>query len=167
MLRRYDPFAELFESWKDLDHLFRRLSVTRETPSMLSSRRLLPGVAGSIEFQPAVECYTKDKQLVLRAELPGIDPKAVEISVLGNTLTLKGEKKEERRVEEENVYIRETAEGRFERAFELPEGVRKDQVKATLQNGVLEVVIPAPAIEAARKVPLEVLETGKKTIRAA
>ena len=116
---------------------------------------------------PAVECFTKDKQLIMKVELPGVDPKQVEVMVTGNRLAIKGEKREERKIEEGEYFFREIARGRFERTFELPEGVKKEQVNATYQNGVLEVTVPAPALETARKVPVEIQEAGKKTIKAA
>jgi HSP20 family protein len=168
MLRRTDPFAEMFESWRDFDGLFRRLMGERPGSfESLSPRRLMPVGAAGTDFLPAVECFTKDKQLVLRAELPGVDPKDLQVSVLGNSLIIKGEKKEERRVAETDVFFKEIVQGKFERSFDLPEGVKKEQVKACIQNGVLEIVLPAEAVEPERKVPVEVLEPGKKTVRAA
>ncbi len=168
MLRRREPFAEMFESWRDFDSLLRRvMGGFGEFPLAVSARRLLPAVPETVDFVPAVECFTKDKQLILRAELPGIDPKQVEVSVVGNRVIIKGEKKEERQIKEEEYFFREFAQGRFERSFELPEGVKADQVKSTLQSGVLEVILPAAGIEAARKIPVELLEPGKKTVKAA
>jgi HSP20 family protein len=168
MLRRRDPFAEMFESWRDFDTLFRRImGGVPELPVAPVGRRLLQVPRTGSEFLPAVECFTKDKELILRAELPGVDPKQVEVSIVGNTLLIKGEKKEERQVREEEIFFREIAQGRFERSFELPEGVKKEQIRASLQSGVLEVILPAAAIEPARKVPVDVLEAGKKTVKAA
>lgn len=168
MLRRIDPFAGMFESWRDFDSLFRRLmGERREYLEPLATRRLLPVATTGTEFLPAVECFTKDKQLILRAELPGVDPKELEVSVVGNSLVIKGEKKEERQVSEKDVFFKEIAQGKFERTFDLPQGVKKENVKAYLQNGVLEIILPAEAIEPARKVTVEVLEPGKKTVRAA
>jgi len=142
----------MFEPWREFDKLF---------------GRLLPPPTGEAVFVPPVECYTRDKQIVLRAELPGVDPKMVEVAIAGTMLTIKGEKKEERKVEEESLYFREITRGRFERTFELPEGIKKEQIVATFQNGILEIVLPALALETARKVPIEIQEIGKKTIKAA
>lgn len=168
MLRRRGLFGEMFEPWREFERLFGRpFGEWSEFPGLLPSRRLLPAVPGAPEFVPAVECYTKDKQLVLKMELPGVDPKQVEIAIVGNMLTIKGEKKEERKIEEESLFFREIARGRFERTFELPEGVKKEQIGATFQNGVLEVLLPAAGLETARKVPIEIQEMGKKSIKAA
>ncbi len=163
MFRRYDPFAEMFETWRDFDGIFRRfMSGVQERPADLTPRRLLPKLAEATTFTPAIECFTKDKQLILKAELPGVDPKQVEVAVVGNRLIIKGEKREERHVEEADLFIEEIAQGRFERSFELPEGVKKEQVKAFFQNGVLEIAMPAVGLETQHKVPVEVVEGGKK-----
>jgi HSP20 family protein len=167
MLRRRSLFGEGIEPFAEFERLFRPLTEMGELMTPWTTRRLLPALPVAREFVPAVECYYKDKQLVLKAELPGVDPKMVEIGVIGNMLTIKGEKKEERKLEEENVFFREIARGHFERTFELPEGVKKDQIVATFQNGILEVTLPAAGIETARKVPIEVQEVGKKSIKAA
>lgn len=168
MLRRRSLFGEGMEPFAEFERLFRRpFGESGEFLPPWTAQRLLPAVPVTAEFMPAVECYTKDKQLILKAELPGVDPKLVEITVVGNMLTIKGEKKEERKLEEDNVFFREIARGRFERTFQLPEGVKKEQILATFQNGVLEVVLPAAGIETARKVPIEIQEIGKKTIKAA
>ena len=168
MLRRREPFTEMFESWRDFDTLLRRVvGGFGELPVLSTTRRLLPAVPEAVDFVPPVECFTKDKQLILRAELPGVDPKQIEVTVVGNRLILKGEKKEERQIRDEEIYFREATQGKFERSFEILEGVKPEQVKATYQNGILEIVVPAAAMEPTRKVPIEVMEAGKKTIKAA
>ena len=167
MLRRRSLFGEGMEPCGEFERLFRRpFGELGEILAPWSTRRLLPA-AVTEEFVPAVECIMKDKQLILKAELPGVDPKEVEVAVLGKMLTIKGEKKRERAVEEENIYFREIVRGRFERTFELPEGVKKEQINATFLNGVLEITLPAVGLDTARKVPIEIQEIGKKTIKAA
>jgi HSP20 family protein len=167
MLRRR-LFGERFEPWEEFERMLRRpLAEIDEILAPLQTRRLLPVIPQAEVFVPAAECFTKDKQLIVKMELPGVEPKQVEVLVTGNRLVIKGEKREERKVEEGELFFREIARGRFERSFELPEGVKKEQVNATYQNGVLEIVVPAPALEAARKVPVEIQEGGKKAIKAA
>ena len=168
MLRRRGLFGEGMDPFADFERLFRRpFGELGEFLAPWPTRRLLPAATVVEDFVPAVECYTKDKQLILKVELPGVDPKQVEVAIVGKMLTIKGEKKREKEGEEENTYFREIVHGRFERTFELPEGVKKDQINATFVNGVLEVALPAAGIETARKVPIEVQEIGKKTIKAA
>jgi HSP20 family protein len=86
------------------------------------------------EFWPRVESFVKDGNLVLRADMPGIDPKDVEITVLGNVLTVKGERKQENEVKKEDYLRRETSYGAFERRMTLPEDVKADKIKATFQK---------------------------------
>jgi len=107
------------------------------------------------EFLPAVESFVKNGNLVVRADLPGIDPKDVEVTVLGNVLTIKGERKEEKEVKKEDYLRRETSYGAFERRMTLPEGVTADKIKATFKNGVVEVTMPAAKGMEAKKIPLE------------
>lgn len=168
MVRRYDPFEEVFESWREFDDIVRRFFGGRQAlPPVTGTRSLPPALPERAGFVPAVECFTRDRNLVFRVELPGVDSKDAEVCVLGNRLVIKGEKKEERKIEEEDLYLKEIVAGRFERSFDLPEGVKKDQVRAFFQNGVLEVTLPAPELEPARRVPIGTGETGKKAVKAA
>ena len=181
MHRRSDPFDELFDVFREFDSLFRR---TWGGLHVVSNRgeKALPGAGAgqSLEpspgswlsswrdgFQPAVDCLSKGGSLILRMELPGVDPSEVEVNLVGSRLTIRGEKREQRESEEGGVFLKESAHGKFERSFTLPEGVQADQVKARYSNGVLEVTLPAPE-QAARKLTIEVAgEPGRKAIKAA
>ena len=94
------------------------------------------------EFAPPVECYVKDGSLVVRADVPGLEPKDIEINVLENVLTIKGERKSEQEIKKENYLRREVSYGAFERRMNLPEGAMTDKVKAIFKNGVVEVTVP-------------------------
>ena len=168
MLRRRGLFGEGLEPFAEFERLFRRpFGELGEMGVPWTTRRFLPPVPVVEEYVPPVECFTKDKQMILKVELPGVDPKLVEVAIVGNLLTIKGEKKEERKIEEESVYFREIVRGHSERTFEVPEGVKKEQINAVFQNGVLEITLPAIGLETARKVPIDVQEMGKKTVKAA
>jgi HSP20 family protein len=104
---------------------------------------------------PAVESFLKNGEVVVRADLPGIDPKDVELSVDGERLTIKGERKVEREEKGEHLY-HEVSYGRFERVLALPPGVDPDTVKATYKNGVLEITMKAPKGLESKKVPITV-----------
>jgi HSP20 family protein len=106
-------------------------------------------------FTPAIESYVKDGDLVVRADVPGLDPKDIDVSIFGNVLTLKGERKSEKEVQREHYLRREIAYGAFERRLTLPEGVATENVKATFKNGVLEIAVPLAKETAATKVPIE------------
>jgi HSP20 family protein len=113
------------------------------------------------EIAPPVESYVKDGNLVIRADVPGLDPKDIEISVLHNVLTIKGERKAEKEVKEKDYLRREVSYGAFERRLSLPEGAAADKIQATFKNGVVEVSIPVPKEIEGKKIPLQV-EAEKK-----
>jgi len=110
---------------------------------------------GAEEFFPPIECMRKNGNLVVRADVPGMDAKDIEVSVLGNVLTIKGERKAEKEEKKENYYRRELSYGAFDRRLTLPEGAMGDQVKAAVKNGVIEVTIPVGKEAAAKKIPIE------------
>jgi HSP20 family protein len=113
------------------------------------------------EIAPAIESYIKDGNLVIRADVPGLDPKNIEISVLHDVLTIKGERKAEKEVKEKDYLRREVSYGSFERRLSLPEGAAADKIQATFKNGVVEVSIPVPKEIEGKKIPLQV-EAEKK-----
>ncbi|NLX24110.1 MAG: Hsp20/alpha crystallin family protein [Phycisphaerae bacterium] len=98
--------------------------------------RLLSPVLG---WGPAVDVSEDDKQVTVRAEIPGVDPKDLDVTVSGDTLTLSGEKKEETHEEKGGWYHAERRFGSFRRTLRLPAEVDADEVEATYQNGVLTV----------------------------
>jgi HSP20 family protein len=106
-------------------------------------------------FAPPLECAVEDNQCVVKADLPGIDPKDLEISVLGNQLTIKGERKARQEQKERDYWQREVRYGAFERTITLPEGVKADEVKASYRDGVLEITMPCPPTMRAKKIPIE------------
>jgi HSP20 family protein len=99
--------------------------------------------AGENEFPaPALDVYEEKDDIIVKAELPGIDKDDVEVNISGSTLTLKGEKQKEQKVEEKNYYRSERSYGAFLRTVELPKDVQSNKVKASFKNGVLEVRLP-------------------------
>jgi HSP20 family protein len=122
----------------------------------------------SASYVPQIESCVKDNTLYLKADLPGIDPKDVEITVEGNQLTLKGERKAEHEGQEGNYLHREVRYGSFARTFTIPEGVKAEGVHATYRNGVLELSIPLPAEMLPKKVPIEIgnQAEGRKQLTA-
>jgi HSP20 family protein len=91
---------------------------------------------------PPVDIYETSDSIVLEAELPGLTKDNIVVEVKNNTLTLKGEKKFEREVTEENYHRVERSYGGFQRAFTLPSTVQQDRVKAKFRDGILEITIP-------------------------
>jgi HSP20 family protein len=93
-------------------------------------------------WAPAVDIYEQDGNLVLKAELPGIDPKDVDVRVENNVLNLTGERKFENEVKREQYHRVERAYGRFSRSFTLPNVVDTARIKAEFKDGLLRVVMP-------------------------
>jgi HSP20 family protein len=91
---------------------------------------------------PAVDVFEEKDDIVVKAEIPGMDKDNIEVNLTDHTLTIKGEKKKEEEVKEENYYRSERSYGSFFRTLELPKDVYADKVKATFKNGVLEVRMP-------------------------
>ena len=102
-----------------------------------------------------VDEYYQDGSLVIRAEIPGIDPdKDVELTVAGGMLHIQVERREEEKVEEEHYVRKEIHQGSVERTLPLPEGVTERDVKATYKDGMLEIVIPKAEVEPTKKIPV-------------
>jgi HSP20 family protein len=93
-------------------------------------------------WAPSVDIYEHDGNLVLRAELPGIDPKDVDVRVENNVLTLSGERKLDSEVKKESYHRVERSYGAFSRSFTLPNVVDTDKIKAEFKDGMLRLVLP-------------------------
>ena len=115
-------------------------------PSMRRMFDLAPSLETSFSFNvPAVDVTEDDKAYKIAAELPGLDEKDVEVSVTGDVLTLKGEKRQEKEEKNKNWYVSERAYGSFQRAFTLPPGVDREKIAADVVKGVLTVTLPKSA----------------------
>jgi HSP20 family protein len=93
-------------------------------------------------WAPAVDIYETENELVLAAEIPGLEEKDVEIKVEDNTLTLKGERKFEKETSKDNYHRIERSYGSFYRAFTLPNSVDAEKIQAEHENGVLKIIMP-------------------------
>ncbi len=91
---------------------------------------------------PAVDMYQTDDDVVVKATVPGMKPEEIQISVTGDTLTIKGETQEETDNKEKAYHIRERRWGSFERTITLPTAVRSDKAQAEFENGVLSITLP-------------------------
>jgi len=93
-------------------------------------------------WYPAVDIHNGNDSITVKADLPGIDPKALDIKVVGNTLTIKGEKKSEVKEEEEGYVRVERSCGKFERSFEILETIDISKIEANYKDGVLKIKLP-------------------------
>ena len=107
-------------------------------------------------FVPATDIEETADSYRLRIDLPGMEQKDVKVTMLGETLTIRGERKAEDEETSGNVYRRERRYGAFERAFRLGQNVKPEQVKATFRNGVLEVTVPKADEARSREIQIQV-----------
>ena len=146
---RPGEMSPMFALRSEVDRLFD--SFLREPLSSLDWRSW-----GSDKWTPAVDVAENDKELTVRAELPGIDPKDLDVSVSGNQLVLRGEKKETSEVEEKGFHQCETRYGTFHRTVPLPEGVDTENIDAQYAHGVLTLRLAKTASATAKRIEVKV-----------
>jgi len=105
---------------------------------------------------PTMDVYEEKDDIVVKAELPGMDKENIEVNLTDHTLTIKGEKKKEEEVKEENYYRSERSYGSFFRTLELPASVHGEKVKAAFKNGILEVRMPKTEEAKAKEIKVKI-----------
>jgi HSP20 family protein len=105
---------------------------------------------------PALDVFEDKDDVVVKAELPGMDKENIEVNLTDNMLTIKGEKKKQEEIKEENYYRSERSYGSFVRSVELPKAVHSDKVKASFKNGILEVRAPKTEEAKAKEIKVKV-----------
>jgi HSP20 family protein len=135
-----DPFALLREMTKQFDRLFDEGNF----PALRWPGTFKP-VDAEVAFQPAIDVFEKEGRLITKIDLPGMKKDDVKVEVTEGYLTIAGERKTEVEEKKDAFYRCEREYGTFYRAVPLPEGVKLDDVKATFNEGVLEVSVPLPA----------------------
>jgi len=114
-------------------------------------------------FVPPVDIYEDEHSVTLKVEVPGLDPKDVDVQVENHTLTIKGERKFEKEEKEENFHRIERRYGSFVRSFTLPTTVDTENIKADYENGVLKVQLAKRAEAKPKQIKVNV---GQKTIES-
>jgi HSP20 family protein len=102
-----------------------------------------------------VDVVETDDEIVVRADLPGMKPEDIDVSIVGNRLRLKGESQVEEEGERGNTYFRERRYGRFQRYIDLPSSVDADAASAEFKNGVLKVALPKTAAMEQKKIEVK------------
>ena len=111
---------------------------------------------GLTEWVPAVDATEKDGNLIIRAELPGVKPEDVDISLSGNVLSISGERRAEEEQQRGGYHIRERSYGSFSRSFTLPQGTDESKISARYEDGVLEVTVEGAAVvEEPKRIQIE------------
>jgi HSP20 family protein len=137
------------------------MSITLREPWQFLSQfnRNLDGIVGApssaVAFIPAVDVREEKDRFVVQADLPGVTPADIEVTAEKGILTLRGERKQEKREESAGYERIERVSGSFTRRFALPENVQADAIKARFAHGVLEVSIPKQPEVAAKRVVVE------------
>ena len=158
-ITRYDPFRDLRSLQEEVNRLF---------SSNLSRSFADEGIARGA-WMPSVDIYENKDQIVLEAELPGMNREDFELSIENNVLTLRGERRFEKKDETDNYHRVERAYGTFTRSFTLPQTVSGDGASAEYKNGVLRVVLHKREEVKARRIEIkgESADAGEpKTIEA-
>jgi len=129
----------------EMNHLFDEFFTGFERRAPMLFRSYEPGwLLGRMrgELLPAVDVAEDDKEVKLTAELPGMKEDDVEVVLRDDMLTVKGEKKSERKEDKENYHLTERRYGSFERTFRLPEAAMPDKISASFEDGILTVTVP-------------------------
>ncbi len=129
-ITRWEPFRGVNTLQDQFNRLFNDVFDRKGEESSLTA------------WAPAVDIYETEHELVVKADLPEVDPKDLEIRVENNILTIRGERKFEKKVNEDNYLRVERAYGSFARSFTLANTVNSDAIKADYQNGALTLTIP-------------------------
>jgi HSP20 family protein len=129
---RFEPFRDLLTSQREYVRLLKEAFSPMSGETEVSTR----------SWAPPVDIYETEDAIVLKAELPGIDPKDVEVRVEDNTLYLKGERNYEKEVNEQNYHRIERSYGSFARSFSLPNSISAEKVKAEYKDGLLTLTMP-------------------------
>ncbi len=144
----------------EMDRLFDRFASGWGMPSFRRMLDVEPSFRYESSFSmpsPAMDITEDDTSYKLAAELPGMSEKDIEVVVSSGTLTLKGEKKQEKEQKEKNFYLSERSYGSFQRSFYIPEGVDPDKIAADFSKGVLTITMPktAKAVEQQKKIEVK------------
>jgi HSP20 family protein len=146
-MTRWSPYVPKlhFHHHHDVDGMFQRMfdgapDEAAQTPAL---------------WLPAAEGRLENDTYIIQLALPGVDPKDVEVSLMDNILTVKGERKADPDSAGKDYFVREVAYGAFQRSFALPEGVDASQVEAKDVNGMLEVRVPAPRATTPRTIEVK------------
>ena len=142
-----EPFRELARIRRRFDDLLEDMMGERET----AFEELEPML-----HKPRLESFVEDGKLTIRADMPGIDPKNIEVSITGSELRIHGSREERKEIKKRDFFHREVRYGSFDRVLTLPEGVKAEDLKASYRDGVRELTAPVPKELARKEVKVQV-----------
>jgi len=142
---KYNPFRELRTMQEQMN---RMLDMAW---NMEFGEELKEGV-----WQPPVDIYEDENSVIIKAEIPDVDQKDIDIKIEDNTLTLKGERKHSSEIRKENYYRVERYFGQFQRSFSLPQSIDRENIKASCDKGVLTITLPKKESVQPKQITVEV-----------
>jgi HSP20 family protein len=148
-ITRWDPFHGLNSLQEQVIRLFESNLPARTDNSALTA------------WAPAVDIYETENELVLKADLPAVEEKDLDVRIENNMLTIRGERKFEQNVNEDNYLRVERTYGSFSRSFSLPNTVNTEAIKAEYKNGVLSIELPKRAESKPKQVKISVTNGSK------
>ncbi len=148
---KWSPLKELEDMRRDMDRLFEEFF----TPAPRRRRWSGKQDGGGIVV-PGIDMYDRKNEIVINAELPGVNKEDIDLSITKDTVTLKGEVKKEEEIKEEDYYASERNYGAFARTIALPVEVDSEKAKASFKNGILELVIPKREESKPKEIKIEV-----------
>ncbi|UCB56847.1 MAG: Hsp20/alpha crystallin family protein [Candidatus Omnitrophota bacterium] len=135
---KWDPFMNEMASFKkSIDQAFDSFF---KHPLLAKMPSVFKGAFGV--WRPAIDVYETEREVVVKASVPGCDKKAIKVDVKNNLLTITGQRKEEKEIKKKNFYHKEQTMGAFQRSITLPQNINPEKAKATCENGVLKIVFP-------------------------
>lgn len=144
-IAHYEPWGLLNQLYKDLEKVYTQPGHSMDEDTTVATSA----------WVPAVDIKEDEQRFVIHADIPGVDPQEIEITMEAGILTIKGERQIESQEERKNYKRMERARGTFYRRFGLPDTAAAEKITATGKQGVLEIVIPKRLIAQPRKINVE------------
>ncbi len=135
---------------------FPNFSILKDEMNKLLESFFEKGGSSRANWLPLMDISETNENLIIKAEVPGVESKDIDISITGDTLTIKGEKKSEKEEKSKNYHFVERKYGAFSRSVTLPVSVKTDQIKAEYKNGILEVSLPKIEKSEVKKIPVKI-----------
>jgi HSP20 family protein len=145
--------------FRDLEEMERRFDDMLSWPLLPAVWRRIPTM--EMGWAPAIDVFEKEDKFVVKAELPGMKEEDIAISVVGDTLIIKGERKAESEVEEDDYYYCERSYGSFSRSIAIPSNVDAQKIEANYEDGVLEVSLPKTSKVKPKKISVSAKKKAK------
>jgi len=145
-IMRYEPWGMLNKLYKEMDQIFHPRLGTNEAESQSLSQP---------DWLPSVDIKEEDNQYILQMDIPGVDPKNIQVTAEQGVLEISGERNSEMKQSQEGYTRVERSYGSFLRRFNLPEGVDVDQINAKYEHGVLTLSLPKTEARKPRRITVE------------